>query len=304
MGFVNSGFPTFSKQYRFNRSIPPPFFEGLLDLVPSAAVAFSFRRLRSAYTGPLLRARNGTNNAEGDVAFDSNNELSPSSIITITSVGSSGFSVNQTMAFSAFYGSASVFMTRLYDQSGNGNFAFNVNGPSQRRVVNAGVFEVLGTNNKPCSNNGSALGNLTLTNPINFTSAMFTLNVITRTSSGQNNPNFAGNPGSYDAWWYPDNVIYTNGFGSGSFGSNAASGAFVITTERDATNSRVFINGTQQGTTQSSPSVSGLSFTTLYNRAGDFLTANQEGAEHIVWLSDEISDRSLITTNVRNYYGI
>jgi hypothetical protein len=280
-------------------------YVGLLDLCPIAAVAYSPRRLRAAYTGPPYRYRNTSNNAEGDIAFDSNNEVSPSSIITITSVGSSGFSIGQQMTFSAFYSSASFVMTILYDQSGNGNHAFNTSGPNQRRAGTAGVFVTIGSNNKPASTNGTGLGNLFLTNSIPFTADMFTLNVIHRPSLSTNNINFASPTLGYDAWWYIDNVLYTNGFGGGNFGVNNAIGDFVITTERDATNSRVFINGTQQGSTQSSPAITSQVFSTLYNRAGDFLTSNSpKGAEHIVWCNNKISDRALIINNARAYYGI
>jgi len=279
-------------------------FVGLLDLYPSATVAYSTRRLRVAYTGPLMRVRNGSNNAEGDLAYDSNNEISANSIITITAVGSSGYSIGQTMAFSTFYSGASVFLTRWYDQSGNNNNATQTTAGNQRRIVNAGAIETLGLNNKPTTNSATALGNLNLTTGIIFTPEMFTLGTIARLSSGSVNINFAGNPGSYDAWWFSDNVIYTNGFGGGSFGSNTGTGAQVVTTERDSTNSRVFISGTQQGTTQSSPSVSGLMFTTVFNRVIDYSSNNEKGSEHIVWLNNKISDRSAIINNVKNYYGI
>ena len=47
----------------------------------NASAAFSFRRLANGYTGPVVRVRRSTDNAEVDVAFDASNETSASSIV-------------------------------------------------------------------------------------------------------------------------------------------------------------------------------------------------------------------------------
>jgi hypothetical protein len=48
----------------------------LLDLYPNAAVAYSLRKLRDAYTGPAIRVRRAIDNAEQDFGFnDFNNTL-------------------------------------------------------------------------------------------------------------------------------------------------------------------------------------------------------------------------------------
>jgi hypothetical protein len=51
---------------------PAPSFVGLLDTYPNAAVAYSLRKLRSAYTGSAIRVRRSSDNAEQDIAFVGN----------------------------------------------------------------------------------------------------------------------------------------------------------------------------------------------------------------------------------------
>jgi hypothetical protein len=46
-----------------------PSFTGILDSLPTAAAAYSVRRLRAAYTGPLLRLRRSTDNVQQDIGF-------------------------------------------------------------------------------------------------------------------------------------------------------------------------------------------------------------------------------------------
>jgi hypothetical protein len=47
----------------------------LLDIYPNAAVAYSLRKLRSAYSGNAIEVRRSLDNAEEDFGFDSNGDL-------------------------------------------------------------------------------------------------------------------------------------------------------------------------------------------------------------------------------------
>jgi len=119
---------------------------GLSGSTPAAA-AYSLRQLSSTYTGPDLRVRAGTTNAEADVAFDKNGILSAASVVTVTLGGTSGFSIGQTMPFSTFYGLQDVFVTTWYDQSGNALNFTQTYLSEQPVIVQAGVIVTL--NNKP-----------------------------------------------------------------------------------------------------------------------------------------------------------
>jgi len=49
--------------------IPPSSL--LLDLYPGATVAYSLRKLRTAYSGSAIRVRRSSDNTEQDFGFDS-----------------------------------------------------------------------------------------------------------------------------------------------------------------------------------------------------------------------------------------
>ena len=50
-------------------------FVGLLDLYPSAAAAYSVRKLRAAYTGNAIRVRRSSDNTEQNIGFDATGNL-------------------------------------------------------------------------------------------------------------------------------------------------------------------------------------------------------------------------------------
>jgi hypothetical protein len=71
-----------------------------LDLYP-ATLAYSTRKVRSAYTGPALRLRNGSTNAEMDISFTPNGNFDAASA-------------------TAFLAGATGYVVKWYDQSGSG----------------------------------------------------------------------------------------------------------------------------------------------------------------------------------------
>ena len=101
-----------------------PTFTGALDS-QSAAAAFSVRRLRSAYTGSLLRVRRSSDSAAQDIG--------------VTVAGNLN-----TAALTSFCGSASCFISIWYDQSGNGRDAAQATSSNQPRIVNSGSIDTAG----------------------------------------------------------------------------------------------------------------------------------------------------------------
>lgn len=95
----------------------------LLDQVNvSPSFAFSTRKLREDYTGFAIRIRRSSDNAQGDVAFDSNNVVSDESIVTLTDPATSGLSAGSTLTLSDFRGGvgATFYVSIWYDQGTNG----------------------------------------------------------------------------------------------------------------------------------------------------------------------------------------
>ena len=105
---------------RTNSATPTLTARALDGLSPAAA--YSTRRLRSAYAGPLLQVRRSTDNATQDIG---------------TTVAG-GLDVT---ALTSFCGAASCFVTTWYDQSGNARHASQATASLQPRLVNAGTLE-------------------------------------------------------------------------------------------------------------------------------------------------------------------
>lgn len=99
----------------------------LLDLYPSAAAAFSVRKLRNAYTGSAIRVRRSSDNAEQDIGFSGGNL--------------------DTSALTSFCSGTNGFVTTWYDQSGNGvNISTSI-ASEQPLIVQTGVVNLV--NSKP-----------------------------------------------------------------------------------------------------------------------------------------------------------
>jgi hypothetical protein len=116
----------------------------LLDNVPGAQAAFSPRKLSSSYSGPALRVRRSSDNAESDIGFNASGDL-------------------DTAALLAFIGANSGFINTFYDQTGGGAHYTQGTTGSQPRIVNAGVVDVINT--RPAllydGSNDTLIGNAT-----------------------------------------------------------------------------------------------------------------------------------------------
>jgi hypothetical protein len=102
-------------------------FQGLLDLYPNAAAAYSLRKLRAAYTGAAVRIRRSSDNAETDIGF-LNNEF-------------------DIAAAQTFCGAGNGFVTTWYDQENSFNL-INSTASTQPQIVASGV--VIKENTKAC----------------------------------------------------------------------------------------------------------------------------------------------------------
>ena len=117
----------------------------LLDTNPGASVAYSLRKLSSAYAGSAIRVRRSSDNTEQNIGFVNG--------------------VLDTAALLSFCGAGSGFVTTFYDQSGNAKNSVQPSAGSQPRIVLSGVLETL--NSKPTINylsntfTGTSLENVT-----------------------------------------------------------------------------------------------------------------------------------------------
>ena len=120
----------------------------LLDLFPNAAVAYSLRKLRTAYSGSAIRVRRSSDNAEQNIGFVGNN-LDTASLLT-------------------FCGAGNGFVTTWYDQSGNARNATQATAGNQPQIVNGGVVNNL--NNLPSTRiRGASIDRLDIQNALGIT---------------------------------------------------------------------------------------------------------------------------------------
>lgn len=95
----------------------------LLDLYGSAAVAYSMRKLRTAYAGACVRVRtSAAGNAETDIGFDGNGNLDET-------------------ALAAAIGSNTGTVVTWYDQSGNGVNVTQATAANQPIIVSSGTIQ-------------------------------------------------------------------------------------------------------------------------------------------------------------------
>ena len=108
---------------RYYRTLIKPY---LLDVYTGAQAAYSLRKLRSNYTGNCIQVRRSSDNATQNIGFVTN--------------------LVDTAAISAFVGpTASGFVTRWYDQSGNGVDLIQNTAAKQAGIYAAGSFFYEGT---------------------------------------------------------------------------------------------------------------------------------------------------------------
>jgi hypothetical protein len=100
----------------------------LLDTYPSAAAAYSVRKLDKDYTGYCMKVRRASDDAEADIGFDSNGDL-------------------DTAAIASHCGASAGYCSVWYDMSGNGNNATQSTSGNQPQIYN-GTAVITG-NGKP-----------------------------------------------------------------------------------------------------------------------------------------------------------
>ena len=300
-GFNFSGFAkkfnrlTSSIDFISTNPISPP-----LDTYTGAAAAYSLRKLRTAYTGSAIRIRRASDNAETDIGFTSNGNLSTTSI-------------------SAFCGSSNGFVEIWYDQSGNGNDVKQDTHASQPKIYDGSAV---------IAENGKASIQFDGSDGLNCSTDLRSTNGASTVIQVRNVPRAAGYQQPFAFFKVQRHILERTGY-SGydelSISTNDVVGNHLKYPSADVsslvlhftawdgssqTGSRdlVVLHENGSAITSTNGLLSFAALATGENSIG-FRTNNSQHClgkfqEVIVYLSDESSNRSGIETNINNYYSI
>lgn len=145
----------------------PPLTAGV---TATAFAAYSpARRIKTSYTGPLLKLRRSTDNVEQDFGFDGSGNLDQAAITT-------------------FLGAADGLVTTLYDQSGNNRHLAQATAAAQPKAATAGTVFTSGS--KPALSFDGADDVIWTSNTGLYAAGSATICAVTKVTS----------PGSKRAW--------------------------------------------------------------------------------------------------------
>jgi hypothetical protein len=194
-------------------------WKGILDkLSSSAAVALDLRLLTKGYTGPLIRVRRSTDNAEQDFYPTAKPSHSYSGVAD---------KVNRwvdTAAILAFCGAGSGYVAKIYDQKGT-NHATQTVAANQPRIVNTGVLEA--KNGRPTLRNYASTCFMNVPRFANPSANWAHLVLGAVDSLAINANDILGGDGYYNAAGYYVQVL--GGSASATFGKTGASYAAAVT---------------------------------------------------------------------------
>ena len=249
----------------------------LLDLNPGAAAAYSVRRLSSTYTGAAIRVRRSSDNTEQDIGF-------------------SGVNLDET-ALTTFVGAGSGFVTKWYDQSGNGNNGNQTVAAQQPRIVNSGIIEI--QSGKPTL---QYLGNyfFNLTNTLSITASWSVFQTLGRANTGISMAGFGSNNVSgYTSLFFGNDLYYWDSSNGKKINAGILTNLKLITVYNGS--STAYINNISQTTTNTQPG-SNNNFTLIGKTSG----ANSNGyiSEIIYYPNSQLSNNTGINTNIVNYFSL
>jgi hypothetical protein len=249
----------------------------LLDSYSGASVAYSLRKLSATYSGSAIRVRRSGDNSEQNIGFDAGGNLDTTGLLS-------------------FVGSGSGFVTTWYDQSGNGNHAFQTSASVQPQIVSNGSLIL--RNSKPYIEATSSRY-FQFTNELyNAAGSEYSLWMTYVKDTGGNQAILLTNGNSY--MWLDYGIQQ-------SFSPNTATNI-----SAHATNTLYLINNMagNSGSTQYRNSLSiGSSGAPGVARAthlpsASFRTAKITMSEFIYYPTNKTSQRVGISANINGYYSI
>jgi len=269
---------------RASGGVPAPSL--LLDTYPNAAVAYSLRKLRTAYTGSAIRVRRSSDNAEQDIAFVGN-DLDTASLIT-------------------FCGAGNGFVTTWYDQSTNANNSTQATATNQAQIVSSGALILDVDTNKITTTWTS--DRYDLTSGINPNTQYLSVSATRRqTTSGVLiglgvSAVIGGVNGQSPLVWLGSGSLRSYMPSTVVHNTITTADGYIITSEKNASNLKtMYLNGSAQPTTATEAPSAGNNIN-VFGQAGGNYTLGQY-QEYIYWDSEQSANRTGIEDNINTYWN-
>ena len=262
---------------------PPPSL--LLDTYPSAAVAYSLRKLRTDYSGNAIRVRRSSDNTEQDFGF-SGNDLDTASLLTFCGVGDG-------------------FVTTWYDQSTNANNATQATAANQAQIVLNGNL-ILDVDTSKITTTWTS-DRYSLTTGIDPNTKYLSVSAARRqTTSGVLiglgvSGIIGGSNGQTPLVWIGNGTLRSYTPSLVIHNTITTADGYIITSEKNGSNLKtMYLNGSAQPTTATqAPSVGNN--VNMFGQAGGNYTTGQY-QEYIYWDSDQEANRVGIETDINTYW--
>jgi hypothetical protein len=273
--------------YRSLISLMPkaPAASLLLDTYLGAAVAYSLRKLRTAYSGSAIRVRRSSDNAEQDFGFVGN-DLDTASLLTFCGVGNG-------------------FVATWYDQSTNANNATQATAGNQAQIVSSGAM-ITDVDTSKITTTWTN-DRYTLASGISANTKYLSVSMFRRGATTSDILAHLGNSASIS----PTPLLWL-GAGTAysvrsymltllSFQLVSTVGRCIITSLKDGSNLKVaYRNGTQLTTTATqAPTATTLN---TFGQASALFTSGQY-QEYIYWNSEQSANRVGIETDINTYWN-
>ena len=260
--------------------------DGLLDDYPGAGAAYSLRALNSAYTGPAIEVRKtvGGVTANQDIGLLYDGSLDTEALLNFVGAGNDGF------------------VSKWYDQSGQGNDATQATASAQPKIVSSG--STILENGKPViefdgSNDFFSFTNISTNN--DYTG----FQVVKRPATSTASVTMAGvnNNDAYLAWIFNDNTCYfRNSRGYIQNNLNTTTQQLLSSLNILLGNMSIYANGNLLKSASPTP-LAGTDFMNTIGRRGvNYGVGNTQ--EIVFYPSDQSSNRTAIETNINDYYNV
>lgn len=297
-----------SKHFMERRSGNFSSYPLLLDAYPDAAAAYSLRKIRENYTGPVVQVRRSNDNAE--LTFTAE-EIENGTLAAWVGAGNNGF------------------VKTWYDQSLNGRNVTQTTTSVQPQIVTSGALFTL--NGKPAINWDSGSVNRRLTGTISTSTALSVhavFSAVKRPSNyvklfniGADNTTqgYGYNVFAFQAfqdWQIGDATMLADGFESTRNARIVSRGEIFTSSETSqnlyfssisSTAAQAFVNRAEIAyRIQKTGNTTTLTNTTLYvgNNDGNVQQFNGRMQELVFWTSNMLSSRTGIETESTNFYDI